>query len=433
LSPDAQLTTSRIFRFYYPLALSWLFMSIESPISIGLISRLPNAEVDTAAFLVLMGLALWIESPVIDLLATSTTLCRNRQSFAVLSRFALWLMGWCTFAHALVSLTPLYGFVTARVLSVPVEVAEALHRPLAIMIPWSACIGWRRYRQGILIRSGRTRLVGMGTAIRMSTMAVSGLLLYASGRLPGVEVAATALICSVFAEALFVHAASKGPATELPESGSDKPLATRQLLKFHLPLTATTMLTLATLPIVAAAVAKAHDPVLQLAAWQVTTTLVWMHRTIVFALPEAVIALYRGPESVARLRRFCVAVGITSSASLLLLWLTRTDLLFFRYALGASERAASIAHFAVGLCVAIPVVGALQSYARGMLTVHHNTLPRLAAVSFGMLALFASLGLGLSMGWPGVAVAAFAMSTALVAEWAVLAAANVRSLRKAHA
>lgn len=406
-------------------------MSIESPISIGLISRLPNPEVNTAAFLVLMGVALWIESPVIDLLATSTTLCRDRQSFAVLSRFALWLMVWCSVAHAAVSLTPLYDFVTTRLLSLPVEVSAALHRPLAIMIPWSACIGWRRYRQGILIRAAKTRLVGIGTAIRMSTMAVSGLALYSTGRLTGVEVAATSLICSVLAEALFVHAASKKPANDLAATAPAEPLAFPRLLKFHLPLTATTMLTLATLPIVAAAVAKAHDPVLQLAAWQVTTTLVWMHRTIVFALPEAVIALFRGPESITKLRSFCMGVGIASSGSLVLLWLTRADLLFFKVALGASERAASIAHFAVGLCVAIPVVGALQSYARGMLTVHHNTMPRLAAVCAGMAVLFAALGLGLRLAWPGVALAAFAMTTALVAEWAVLASANVRSLRKA--
>ena len=83
MTEEAPLTSRTILRFYYPLALSWLFMAIESPIAIIILSRLPGSEVATAAFLIMMGLALWIESPVIDMLSTSTTLARNHDDVLV--------------------------------------------------------------------------------------------------------------------------------------------------------------------------------------------------------------------------------------------------------------------------------------------------------------------------------------------------------------
>ncbi len=429
MTADAPLTSARIFRFYFPLALSWLFMSIEAPVSIGLISRLPDAKLQTAAFLMLMGLALWIESPVIDLLSTSTTLCTDRAKFRVINQFAWLMMAWCTVVHGLVTLTPLYGVITDSLLHLPGEVAGVLRVPLTIMIPWSACIGWRRFRQGILIRSGLTRAVGLGTAVRMTTMAVVGVSLFLSKSLSGTETAAVSLIASVLSEALFVHFISLRAVAALPPGASASPVTLRDIFKFHMPLTATTMLTLSTGPIIGAALAQSGDAVLAMAAWQVSSTLVWMHRTIVFALPEAVITLYRGPESIAKLRSFCVWVGVGSSGFMALTWLVRGDLYIFSKLLGTSPDTALMAHVALGLCILFPFIGALQSYAKGTLTVHRRTMPRLVAMVAGMSTLLIGLTIGVVGKYPGVIVAALAMTAALVAEWAVLAGSNVKTLR----
>ncbi len=94
-------------------------MSVEGPLSVALISRLPGAEVSTAAFQIMMGLALWLESPIIDLLSTSTTLAKSRQNYVQLSRFVWWLIATVTIAHALVAFTPLYWIVTRQIMGVP--------------------------------------------------------------------------------------------------------------------------------------------------------------------------------------------------------------------------------------------------------------------------------------------------------------------------
>jgi hypothetical protein len=415
-----------IFRFYFPLALSWLFMAIESPISVGVLSRLPQPELNTAAFFVMMALALWIESPVIDLLSTSTTLAKTRDSFRVLTKFTLWILGFVTAIHALVAFSPLFHWISVDLLGVPAHIADAAKPGFQIMTLWSACIGWRRFLQGVMIRFGATKLVGFGTFVRMSTMTVTALSLYFFAELRSIDIAAIALMASVASEAIYVHIAA-GPIVrnrlELAEVAADVPLSYRKLIAFHAPLTATTTVMMLGSPLVAWALAKAASPETALAGWQVSSTLAWMCRTVVFALPEVVITLYRDEQSAEKLRRFCLSVGVVTSAVLVLFALFRIDVAFFTNVLKAERNVAEVAHAAFFAVAATPLIGAMQSYVRGMLTAHHKTVARFTAVIVSMTALALFLFLTIILGFAGVISAALALTAAMAAELWVLVAA----------
>jgi hypothetical protein len=391
-------------------------MAAETPIAMAVIGRTPGGEVNAAAFLILMGVALCIESPVIDLLATSTTLTRDRDSFATITRFAGWLILLVTAVHALVAATPLYDVVVGPLLNLPPPVAEAVRGPLLVMIPWSGLIGWRRYLQGLLIRQGRTRAVGMGTGLRVATMAGVGFTLLALGMRNGLMIAAIALVSSVAAEAGYVHRVSR-PVVGALNPGHEPRVTIGELMRFHLPLTATTLLALTTFPIIGAALARTPNAVSAMASWQVAMTLMWLHRTVTFALPEVVIAL-RSAEGL--LYRFCVAVGSAMTALVFLFMATGVDRWFFASVLGADAAVVAGARQAYALVALAPLLSALQAYSRGILTLRRLTSARLWAVIAGMAALGASLGLGVAGGWPGLAVASSALVAALVAETAVL-------------
>lgn len=399
-------------------------MAVESPISVAIISRLPNARIDTAAFLVLMSVSLWIESPVIDLLATSTTLALDGARLLLLRRFTLWLMLLSCAVHALVALTPLFDWLAYRVLGLDATVGEALRVPLAIMIPWSACIGWRRFLQGVLIRHHRTRVISVGTALRVATITIVGFSLAAAGTLPGVQIVAIGLVASVFVEAVFVHWVSRDTLRAIgagaESEGSAPPLSLRRLVAFHAPLTATTLVLLSASPIVSAALARAPDAILAMAGYQVSLTLLWMLRTIVFALPEVVITLYRDAESARMLRRFCILVGGWCTAAMLVVTLTGFDRWFFVRVLATDEPTAATAHIALLVSALLPLIGALQSYVRGVLTVHHMTVARLSAVAVGLVTLGLALWIGVVAEWPGVISAAIAVTVSLAAELWVL-------------
>lgn len=403
-------------------------MALELPIQTAIVSHSANAAVQAAAMLMLGGLAIWIESPVIDLLTTSTTLSKSPKNFTTISRFAWWLMAWCTLLHAAVALTPLYDIVVQTILGVTADVAGAARVPMIIMIPWSASIGWRRYLQGVLIRYGRTRLIGFGTAIRVFTMAFVSWILFQNTKLTGVEIAAIALVCSVFLEAVFIHWASRETVAEFlrVERAGEPPVQSigiRQLLAFHMPLTATTMTFMLSLPMVSAAIARSPDGVTAMAAWMVATSLVFLHRTVVYALPEPVIALYTGLETAKILLRFCLMIGLCASLLIVALWIFGVDKVFFRFVLGADPEITQLASIAFVSCLSLPLIGAIQSYLRGMLTAHHFTVARFAAVIVSTLFLLVCLMLGVLMRWSGIAVAAFALTVSSIAETTALAVA----------
>src|SRR5690606_25079212 len=79
-------------------------------------------------------------------------------------------------------------------------VSDLVRGSLWILLPWPAAIGYRRFLHGILIRSGRTRLVAIGTIARLAGMATTALTL-APTDLPGAWVGAAALSGGVVVEA----------------------------------------------------------------------------------------------------------------------------------------------------------------------------------------------------------------------------------------
>jgi hypothetical protein len=409
--------------FFVPLALSWLFMAVESPISVGIISRLPDSVANTASFFMLMAIALWIESPVIDLLSTATTLAIHRRAYRSLRAFTLSLIALVTLVHSVVALTPLYSWITLEVLDVPPHVAAAGRVAMVIMIPWSGFIGWRRFLQGVLIRYGKTRAIGAGTTVRVATMGLVGTLLFWVTPWSGVEIAASALIASVIMEALFIHLVSRRVVADLPDSPGDSGLTATKLVGFHAPLTATTMMMMLGTPIVAGALARSTEPVLSMAAWQVATTLLFLHRTVTFALPEVVIALYRSEQARPALRSFCLRVGAGSSALLVVFGLMGVDRLFFASVLNARPQVVEAAHVAYLMGAGMPLIGAAQSYLRGLLTAHHLTIARLVSILVAIGVLFACLAIGVAMSWPPMLMAPIALTISTLCELGVLAGA----------
>ena len=102
--------------------------------------------------------------------------------------------------------------------------ARLTHHGLAIMLPWPIAIGYRRFRQGLLIRRRLTRLVTYGTAVRLAAMSAVAL---AAARVPGlqgVHVGTIALATGVVVEAVASRIMTRGVVAEL-QAGPSHPAA----------------------------------------------------------------------------------------------------------------------------------------------------------------------------------------------------------------
>lgn len=393
-------------------------MGLEGPIIVQMIASVGIGEqraVWLAAFNALLAISLVIESPVIDLLSTSTTLCRGKITFGAISKFSLQLMAICTVVHALVVFTPIYGWITGHY---DPAVREALHAPLMVMLPWSAAIGWRRFKQGILIRSGRTRMIGFGTAVRVGTLIAVSFVLSRSSPLSGVMIAGIALASSVTAESIFVHFAAAGAIARLADG--DEPLAPRKLVSFHIPLTVTTAMVLSSNFLITQALAASADHKVSHAAYQVALAFMWLHRAVVFALPEVVITLYDHVSARPLLHRFSAIVSLSMTGLMLFWGLTGLDYQFFRTVLGQDEVIARAAHWAFLGSALLPAINGAQAYVRGVLTAMHFTKPRMTAMGVGLAVMAITLLLGLQNKTSGIVLGAAAPTLAFAAELGVL-------------
>ena len=132
------------------------------------IARLPNPEINLAAYGgIVYPVALIVESPIIMLLAASVALSRDWASYKKLFRFMMVAGGTMTLVHLIIAFTPVYYFVARQLINLPENVVEPGRLGLMLITPWTWSIAYRRFQQGVLIRSGHSDAVGVGTIIRL--------------------------------------------------------------------------------------------------------------------------------------------------------------------------------------------------------------------------------------------------------------------------
>lgn len=411
------LTQARILRAWWPLAASWLLMGAELPALAAVIARLPDQKTQLAAWGgIVFPVALLIEAPIIMMLAASTALSRDLASYRLLERFAngagLALSG----LHALIAFTPLYDLLVVAAIDPPPELVEPGRLGLQIMVPWSWMIADRRFQQGALIRFGRSRAVGLGTAARMcvtaSALAVGYLL-----RLPGVAVAAGAITIGVTAEMLFARAAvrsvRRGEIAGAPPV--ERPLTVGRILAFYLPLALTPLFMLASQPIGAAAISRMPLSILALASWPVVNGLLFMLRAPGIAFNEVVVSQADQPQALDELARFSRRLALATSAALLLLVLTPLARLWFASLSGLEPELTALSVEALPLALLLPATAVWQSHYHGLLVAAHRTRAVTESVAVFLLLTAAVLLVGVWLQrWNGLAVTLIALSAGQV-------------------
>ncbi|MCL6623953.1 MAG: hypothetical protein K6T17_04940 [Fimbriimonadales bacterium] len=437
LSPTSSggLTHRQVFVFYYPLALSWLLMGLEFPVIVFFISRLPDAPLTLAALGAVLTLSLWIETPVIGLLTTSTALADRRSHYLLLRRFVLHLMILVTLVHMLTAFTPLFGWLMEKVIGYASEIASRAVIGMMIMSPWSAAIGWRRYTQGILIRHGRSWVVGVGTVVRLLGVVIVGMLgLHL--RWDGVVLGSCALITGVISEALFVHVIAQPTLKEKfrPSEGADLPPSRNYwgLVRFHTPLTLMPMLYFLGMPLVRAALTRTPDQVITLASWEAASAWFFLLRAPSLALPEAIISLQKDEQTAQVLRSFSWRIGWVMTGVMAMLGLTPLGFALFHHVLHLEEPLAERAQWAMALCLLYPLTGSGRSYFSGRLFAEHTTSPVMFSTIGYVLTLALTLWVGVVAGLPGIVVASLATSLAFLVEAGILWGAWQGLARRKH-
>jgi len=371
-----QLPMKRIISTWWPLAASWLLMGIELPGISAIIARLPYPEINLAAYGgIVFPIALIIESPIIMLLPASTALSKDWDSYGKIRRFMMVLSACLTLIHILIAFSPLYYFVVEKIIQAPEAIVEPARIGLMIMTPWTWSIAYRRFNQGVLIRFGHSRTVGIGTVIRLSAnwlILVAG---FSLGDIPGIVVGTSAVAFGVVCEAIYIGLAVqpvlKGELRYAPPV--EEPLTLDSFLKFYIPLALTSLMMLLANPIGSAAISRMPNALDSLAVWPVISGLIFMFRSFGIAYNEVVVALIDQQGSSSNLHRFTAILAVTTSVALFVIVITPLSSFWFQQISALSNKLTEMATYAIWFALPLPALSVLQSWYQGAILYGRKT------------------------------------------------------------
>jgi hypothetical protein len=383
----------------------------------AVVARLPDPTIHLAAWGgVVFPLALIIESPIIMLLAASTALSKDWDSYHWLRRFMMWTSGLLTVLHILISFTPLYDLVVVGLIGAPPEIVEPARMGMRLMTPWTWAIAYRRFNQGALIRYGQSEAVGIGTVIRLLADGIVLGVGLITRSFPGIVVAGTAVAFGVVSEAIYAGLRVRPVLRDQirPAAQVEEPLALRPFLTFYIPLAMTSLLTLLVLPMGSAAISRMPRALDSLAVWPITSGFVFMLRSLGMAYNEVVVALSDEPGSAQMLKRYALRMMIATTVLLILVAGTPLSSLWFERVSALEPSLANLARNALWFALPLPGLNVLQSWFQGILLHSRRTRGITEAVFLTILisgvVLFGGVLLGnitgLYVGWFGFSLGA---------------------------
>jgi hypothetical protein len=408
-------TQRSILLFWGPLAATWVMMATEGPFLAAIIARLADPAYNLAAHGVAFALAILIEAPVIMLMSAATSLVRDRTSYMKLRAFSRALAAATTSVLLVLLIPSVYRWLTGTAMGLPRQVADLTYGALWFFLPWPGAIAYRRFLQGVLIRSGKTRLVAYGTVVRLATMSGAAIVGYALLDMPGAWVGGMALASGVTAEALAARFMAASTVRELLAGELDKPGARairyREIASFYFPLALTSLIGLTVQPMLTFFMGRSIAPIQSLAVFPVVHALSFFFRSMGLAFQDTAIALMGEHfEHFRELRRFGLSLGIATSLGLALVALTPLAHVYFVTISGLSDDLMRVALTPARIIVPLPALTVLLSLQRAILVEGRRTrhITAASAVEVGTIAsVFVFLAWGLDLVGATAAFAAF--------------------------
>lgn len=301
-----------ITRLWYPLALTWLMMSIEGPFIVAVIGRLPDPTPNLAAFSVAFAIAMLVESPIMMLLSAGAALGNNRPQYERLFRFASFLNILLSLVMAVIGIPAVFMELNRLFWNLPPEVSRLVQGAVWLLTPWPAAIGYRRLWQGILIARGQSKLVTAGTVVRLLSMGLCAVGLGAFSDWPGSWIGAASLSAGVLGEMIAARLWADSHLKKLPQKSPQPVLSMGGLWRFYAPLLLTSVIHVALTPLLTFLMARGQSALPSLAVFPAVTSTVFVFSCLGVAYQEVVIVLMG-----TRLRRWLwiYATGIAIATS----------------------------------------------------------------------------------------------------------------------
>lgn len=413
-----------IFLTWLPLAAMWILMAVEQPAVSAVIARMDEAKRELAAFGVTFSLALFIEGPIIQILAAATAIADNRQNYERLRMFLIILGGSATFIHVMLCIPGVFEPFAVQILGLPSQLLDSVRRSLTVMIPFTLGVGFRRLWQGVLIRYGASRVIPLTMVIRISVSFAVLAWGLRSGVLNGAVLSALAISLGVLAGAFSSWWFARSIIADMPREGiggSHEVLGVKAMAVFYLPLALTNLIILGARPLIQMGMARGNLPLESLALWPVSMGYLFLYNAFALSSQEVVIAKLEDHDSRRRLFRFSFILSLVLTAVYLLVINTPLWRLWFSKVSGLTPDMVNLARAPLLLSIPVVIVNSYISLFRGSLVRQRRTREVTMGVAVNVSVLVVSLFAGVAiLPTPAIAVAAGSYALSFVAEFAYL-------------
>lgn len=404
----------------------WVLMAVEQPAISAVVARMSEAKLQLAAFGFAFSVALFIEGPVIQMLAAGTAVADRRENYRRLLR-VMHILGWsATAVHALLCFPLIFKSFAAGFIGVPEELLESARYTMISMLPWTLGVGYRRLWQGVLIRSGRTSKIPVTMVIRIVVSFATLTWGFLTGALPGAVLGGLALSLGVIAGAIsawwYVRPVVRNMPTAVPDGNNDRVMGWSAMFLFYIPLALTNFINLGARPIMQMGLARGPMALESMALWPVSMGYIFLYSSFSLSAQEVVIARLDGPESRRSLLRFITWLAAVLGLLYVIVMATPLWRIWFSGISGLTEDLVKLAPVPILLSLpVIPLYPYISLY-RGALVRLHRTREVTIGVAINVTVLLGSLFIGVAvLPVPAISTVSGAYALAYISEFVYLA------------
>lgn len=408
---------------WLPLAAMWIFMAVELPAISAVIARMSGSKIQLAAFGTAFALALFIEGPIVQMLAAGTALADSRGNYRRLVGL-MHLIGWtATAVHGVLCIPAVFYLVSRNILGLPDGLIEPTRWAFTAMLPWSLAVGYRRLWQGVLIRHGRSQMIPLTMAIRLGASMAVLFWGWFTERIAGATLGALALSVGVVVGAITARFFVRPVISELPGEESSATLTWRAALVFYVPLALLNLINLGARPLMQIGLARGPMPIDSLALWPVVIGYLFLYTAISLSAQEVVIAKLGNETAKRAMVRFIAGIAVVLSVVYILVLATPLWRLWFSRVSGLTDNLTALAPSSLLLVFPVIPLSAVISLFRGALVRDRRTRVVTYGVGINVAVLLGGIFIGVAViPRPAIETVSASFALAFIVEAIFLAA-----------
>ncbi|QOR36240.1 hypothetical protein IMX26_05355 [Clostridium sp. 'deep sea'] len=314
---------SELIAFFLPIALSLMIMMSTHSVVSSALARTTDAAIAIASYSVAKSVSNMFQSPCITLRRLCVARFKSKESFDKVLKLTGITLIISLIAMGVIVFTPLSKFVFLKLIGVSEELLPHTIRAMTILFFMPLLAAVRSIYQGVITVCRKTYLLTIATAVRAVVMFSLAAIITNTQFITGSIIGSVLMISGILTEAVFAFIFGKKYLKQLPQTSPDKDeLDFGGLWLFFIPLVVAQFAMTWGQPSVNAGLARAVNPEVSLAAYQVGRSFAWIFIGMFGRVHQLILVFAKNKESWLKVRRFALVLGISQAIILMIIAVT---------------------------------------------------------------------------------------------------------------